>query len=84
MGCALGLGMTFFKLEAGSGGTDTEPLEVVRHSTSFSAPSVPSAIMQAESLIYRTPDLYENCRAVVVTLDAGLVVWSRMLVGQRT
>jgi hypothetical protein len=33
--------------------------------------------MQAEGLIYRSPGLYENCRAVVVALDGGLVVWSR-------
>lgn len=74
--------MTFFKLEAGSGGTGKEPLELVRHSMSFSAPSVLSAVMEAEGLIYRNPALYENCRAVVVALDGGLVVWSRAFAAQ--
>lgn len=74
--------MTFFKLEAGSGGTGAEPLELVRHSMSFSAPSVLSAVMEAEGLIYRNPALYEHSRAVVVTLDGGLVVWSRSITAQ--
>ena len=75
--------MTFYKLEVGSGGTGTEPLELIRHSMSFTAPSVVSAVMEAEGQIYRNPALYENCRAVVVALDGGLVVWSRAFVAQQ-
>jgi hypothetical protein len=74
--------MTFFLLEAGSGGTGAERLVSVRHSMSFSAPSVPSAVMEAEGLIYRNPAMYEHSRAVVVTRDGGLVVWSRAITGQ--